>query len=412
MTTAGRSSPVAKADRRDQRVFAAGLLAEPDATAESFRADSTESLRCTFLTHDLGRVLPDGNLEHLGRVDRVVKIRGLRVDLGAVEAALHASGLVEEAAAMAPEEATGDRRLRAYVVPRGGEVSPQECRRVLRSSLPEHMVPNEFVSLERLPRTLAGKIDWPALSQKSPAPEKRAGQTPPPRKGLERHLAFLWEDVLRISGIGRNDDFFDLGGTSLQAVELLARIQEKLDVLLPASALVEHSTIEELAVLITDRVIAPSSSPLVVLRQSTTGNPLFVHAGHGNVAGYGQLARRLPERAVYGLQAIGLDGDSAPVQGIPAMARVYLREVLARQPQGPIHLGGARMGALVAFEMAHQLRRQGRSVGLVAMIDFYPPPPKKMFAREVEAVRALRDRVRILGWSAFRARIGSARRDG
>jgi thioesterase domain-containing protein len=146
-----------------------------------------------------------------------------------------------------------------------------------------------------------------------------------------------------------------------------------------------------------------SSGPLVVLRAATAGRPLFlVHAGEGDVSVYGQMVRRLPERPVYGFQSVGLDGEQPPLMNISRMASLYLQHVVLRDPIGPYLLGGARMGASVAFEMARQLAEQGRAVGLVALFDF-APPATRWLARPTQVLTNSRDRLRILGWNLIRA---------
>ena len=138
-------------------------------------------------------------------------------------------------------------------------------------------------------------------------------------------MARIWQSVLGISGIGRQDDFFDLGGTSIQSAEVLARIEELFGASLSPSTLVEHSTIERLAGLVAGHVVIPSPSPLVTLRTADTGRPLFlVHSGQGEVTSYGLLVRRLAGRPIYGLQSVGLQGEGWPLMSIRAMARRYL----------------------------------------------------------------------------------------
>jgi amino acid adenylation domain-containing protein len=365
-----------------------------------------ERRAAAFLTSDLGRFLPDGTLEHLGRVDEVVKIRGLRVDLAEVEAALHATDLFADAAVTAPEDATGERRLIAYVVARRGRApSVAACRRALqRRALPEHLLPSDFVALERLPQTAGGKVDRRALPEWRPRPADAPRRAAPPRKGIESELAALWQTALGVPGIGRDDDFFELGGTSIQAVQVLARVEEKFGLVLPAAALLEHSTVGKLAALVAGRVIHSPAGRLVVLRAAEAGRPLFfVHSARGDVATYGQLARLLRTRPVYGLQCPGLNGEAAPLTSVAALARAHVREIVARDPTGPYFIGGARFGAKVALETARQLAAQGRVVRFVVLFSFAPPAHGRFYSLLVEPVRSARDRLRILAWNLRRA---------
>jgi len=381
-----------------------GYWLRPGVTAEKFLPDPNDPRNLIFISNDRGRFLPDGSLEHLGRMDTMVKIRGLRVDLAEVEAALQATDLFEEAVAAAPEDESGERRLVAYVVPRAGaDVSSQACRRALRESLREHAMPSEFVVLERLPQTHGGKIDRRALPAWRPRFVESEASGPRPRKGIEENLEIIWKSVLGVARAGRHDDFFDLGGDSLRSVQLLVQIEKTFGVVLPPSTLVEHGTIEQLAGLLASHAVFESHSPLILMRASETGRPLFlVHSGEGDIAVYGQLARRLSGRPVYGIQSIGLNGDGTPLISIPAMARSYLKEISAVQPSGPYLLGGSRMGAMVAFEMARQLAQRGQKAGLVAMLDFIPPQPQRFWTRPVSALTGVRDQLRVLRWTMIR----------
>jgi amino acid adenylation domain-containing protein len=386
-----------------------GYWRQPDATAEKFSTDENNPQLRVFITGDLGKILPDGSLEHLGRVDQMVKIRGLGVDLGEVEATLLATGLVKEAAVAANEDSSGEKRLVAYLIPHAeADVSPQNCRRKLRQHLPEHMIPNDFVPLEKLPQTAAGKIDRRtlSLSPKNRPPPSRGSR---PRDIVESQLARIWQSVLEIPRIGRYDDFFDLGGTSIQSAEVLARIEELYGASLSPSTLVEHSTLERLAGLVAGYVVIPSPSPLVTLRTADAGRPLFlVHSGQGDVTSYGLLVRRLPGRPIYGLQSVGLQGESWPLMGIPAMAQRYLREIVAKDPTGPYLLGATCMGGMVAFEMAQRLVRQGRKVGLLALFDVPCPLPIWQHHDLIERLYGplrdpVRDGFRMLRWAIIRA---------
>ena len=167
-----------------------GYWRQPELTAEYFLTDGQDPTVRIFILNDLGRILPDGMLEHLGRADQLVKIRGQRVDLGAVEAALIATGLAQEAVVVAREDGKGEARLAAYIVPAvGKDVSPQKFRLALRRQLAEHMIPVEFVALEKLPQTAGGKVDRRALSLlPKPAVKNELGRGQGPRDSVDRRL--------------------------------------------------------------------------------------------------------------------------------------------------------------------------------------------------------------------------------
>jgi amino acid adenylation domain-containing protein len=384
-----------------------GYWREPALTAEKFRTDPVHPGLRTFITADLGKWLPDGSLEHLGRADYVVKIQGQRVDLHAVESALMTTGLVSEVVVTAPEDAAGECRLAAYFVPRdGADVSPQNLRAQLRAQIPEHFVPSHFVPLSKMPQTPGGKIYRPGLPPLPKTPRAELDAATAPQNSIEKKLAFIWESILGVSPIGRCDDFFELGGTSLKMVEVGAAIEEYFNLVLSSSTLVAHSTIEKLAPLLSPSIAVASPRPLVTLRSAPQGRPLFlIHSGLGEVVTYGLLVRKLSARPVYGLQAPGVQGECWPLLSIPKMADRYLPEILERDPTGPYLLGGTCMGGMVAFELAQRLVRMGRHVSLLALIDSPAAPYTGRRARWHElALDPLRDTLRIIRWRILRLR--------
>ena len=387
-----------------------GYWHQPELTADIFLADAEDPALRTFVSNDIGKFRPDGTLEHLGRADRLVKILGQRVGLSEVEAALLATDLIQETAVVATDDATTTQRLVAYVVPRPGKtVSPRQLAQELRRQLPNYMVPAHFVPLKKLPQTPGGKVDRRALPALSDPDKRVLDRHEGPKGSLENRLARIWETVLQVSPISRFDDFYELGGTSLQSVEVLFHIEEALGVPLSPSTLAEYGTIEKLAALLSDQGFMSSPTLSITLRNDSAGRPLFlIHSGQGDVALFGLLTRQLSGRPVYGLQSPGLQGECWPYMSVPAMARRYLPEIIARDPDGPYFLGGACMGGLVALELAKLLIDQGRTVAMVALMDtalpiqrLRQPGFKEKFYCPVRDFT--RDALRILRWGILRA---------
>ncbi len=377
-------------------------------TAERFSTRRGQGDVRVFHTGDTGRRAADGSLMFMGRKDTRVKVHGYRIEVYEIEDALVYQPEVEGAVVCTREAPNHDIQLVAYVVLRAGrKCTADTLRRVLRSTLPGYMVPTGFVFLEKFPLTPHGKIDRQAL----PPPENRPppSRAARPRDVVEAQLARVWQSVLGISRIGRHDDFFDLGGTSIQSAEVLARLEELFGASLSPSTLVEYSTIERLAGLVAGYVVIPSPSPLVTLRAADAGRPLFlVHSGQGEVTSYGLLVRRLTGHPIYGLQSVGLQGESWPLMSIAAMARRYLPEIIAKDPTGPYLLGATCMGGMVAFELAQMLVRQGRKVGLLALLDVTYPLPKWQHHDLIERLYGpirdpVRDAFRMLRWFIIRA---------
>ncbi|HEX6900060.1 MAG TPA: condensation domain-containing protein, partial [Thermoanaerobaculia bacterium] len=237
-----------------------GYLGRPDLTAERYVPDpfSTVPGARLYKTGDLIRWRADGELEYLGRLDHQVKVRGFRVELGEIEAALLAHRQVQDAAVLALGEG-GDRRLAAYVV---GDAS--ELRGYLKEKLPEYMVPSTFVTLDALPLTPNGKIDRRALARIEPDRAAEAEGFVAPRTPTEERLAAIWGEILGLEKVGVQDDFFDLGGHSLLATQLVSRVRESFGVELPLRRLFEVSTVESLAVELagTEAAVAPPLRPV------------------------------------------------------------------------------------------------------------------------------------------------------
>jgi aspartate racemase len=233
--------------------LARGYLNRPELTAQKFvpHPFTSRAGARLYKTGDLARYLPDGNIEFLGRLDDQVKIRGFRIEPGEIEAVLTRHPAVREAVVVAREDNPGDKRLVVYVVGKGDE-QPQaaELKQFLKDKLPDYMVPSAWVSLDSLPHTPNGKINRAAL----PAPA--AGQLDPsakftaPRTQVEKTLARVWAEVLKLERVGIQDNFFDLGGHSLLATQVLSRLRNDFSKEIPLRILFESPTIEQMAAVI------------------------------------------------------------------------------------------------------------------------------------------------------------------
>jgi natural product biosynthesis luciferase-like monooxygenase protein len=227
--------------------LARGYWLRPDLTAELFVPDPYSGVPGARLyrTGDIARRRADGVLEFLGRVDRQVKVNGVRIELGDVEAALGRLPGVREAAVV-PHGDDTDRRLIAYVVSHGATAPGQEeLRTALRERLPGAMVPSAFVLLPELPRTANGKLDVAAMA--ALALPGTGGARTPPSTELERRIATVWREVLGVAEVGRYDNFFDLGGHSISMVQVHSRLRTEVKGDLPLIKLLEHPTVSSLA---------------------------------------------------------------------------------------------------------------------------------------------------------------------
>lgn len=357
---------------------ARGYLNHPERTAEKFVANpfSQEAGARLYRTGDMVRYLPDGNIEFQGRIDFQVKIRGFRIELGEIEAMLEKHTGVAQAVVTA-REVNGEKRLTGYIVALPDAATAGELRKYLKSSLPEYMVPADFVFLKSFPLTPNGKVDRRALPEPLTIEAVQAEGFIAPRDELESKMAALWEQVLSRKRIGVQDNFFELGGHSLLAVRLTSRIEKQFGRKLTITALIQAPTIESLVAFLKDE--NPPWSPLVPL-QSGGEKPIFffVHGLGGTVMRFHELARHMvPDQPFYCFQAQGMDGKLPCFDRVENMVDLYLEQMRAAQPQGPYFLGGYSFGGLVAFEMARRLRAEGEEVKFLALVDTYLPSPNE-----------------------------------
>ena len=357
--------------------LARGYRNQPDLTAERFIPNpfSTAPGARLYRTGDVARYWPDGRIEHLGRLDFQVKIRGFRVEVGEVETVLRRHPSLADVVVAAKDDRAGTKQLVAYVVGRPDQpLVPSEVRAFAQAHLPAYMVPSHVVALEALPLTANNKIDIKALPEPT---GERAGASEtarPPGGPLEVQLTAFWHHVLGRDAIGVHDNFFDLGGHSLTAVQLLAHIERMYSRRLPLAVLFEAPTVARMAALLAESVWEPPWEFLVAIQPTGSAVPLFLVPGIGGTPlTFGKLARLLgPDQPVYGLQARGLDGKAKPFTSVVDAATHYVREVRTLRPDGPYLIGGTCTGGVLAYEMAQQLRARGESVTLIVMESWHP----------------------------------------
>jgi hypothetical protein len=230
---------------------ARGYLNRPELTAQRFIADPFNAAagERLYRSGDLGRYLPNGDLEYLGRIDQQVKIRGFRIELGEISAELNRQPGIRESVVVVSETVPGEKALDAYVVKRAdAEVDVAVIRQELRRRLPEYMVPATLTFIERLPLTVNGKLDTKALPPPDhPAMRPAAAVADSEGSPLERGIAGIWREVLRIAEPGLDQNFFDVGGNSLHVAEVHSRLQKLLGRQFSITELFAHSTIRALA---------------------------------------------------------------------------------------------------------------------------------------------------------------------
>ena len=323
-----------------------------------------------YRTGDLGRMSPDGNMEFIGRKDDQVKIRGFRVELGEIESVLKQSDAVKQAVVLAKPDADGKRRLVGYIVP-NGRFNREMIMKHLQSKLPEYMVPGAWVELDSLPLTSNGKIDKKSLPNFNDK-EQAKGQFSAPRNPTDKILVDIWQRAFGLKKIGIDDHFFERGGHSLIAVEIITDFDKQTGKNLPLAILYKYPTIRQFV----DALDETASSDkiwksLVPIKSSGTKMPVYIVHGDGlNVLNFSLLANYVDaDQPLYGLQAHGLNGDEPAQDDMTEIARHYIREILEHNPNGPYAIGGYSFGGYIAIEMRRQMEAMGKEVKLLAMFD-------------------------------------------
>jgi pyochelin synthetase len=337
-----------------------------------------------YRTGDVGRYLPDGNIEFMGRCDAQVKVSGHRVELGEIEAALCALAGVRQGHVTVRYRSAGQGASRgpasvvAYVVAEAGQrLEPESLRERLRARLPEYMVPAHFVLLDALPLSPNGKLD----PRRLPAPQHRSEATSPtgeaadaPTDEVEARLVSVWREVLKLERVSTRADFFELGGDSLTAARMLGRLRGAFGRALPASTLFRHRTVAQLAVALRS-VQEEQSESLVRLTEGEPEQALFaVHAVGGSALSYMDLTRLIDVGIpFFALQSPTLTSKGGSFARLEDLAGHYVASLRAVQDRGPYRLCGWSMGGLVAFEMARQLEASGERVSFLGLIDSFAP---------------------------------------
>jgi amino acid adenylation domain-containing protein len=361
--------------------LARGYWRDETGTASSFIRHPRTGQRL-YRTGDRGRYLPDASIELLGRDDSQLKVRGFRIEPAEVEAAICQHPNVRASVVSAIGDGASEKQIVCYFVPSAaGSPSGRELQSFLQRKLPDYMIPSAWVPVDALPLTGNGKVDrraLPSLAQERPPPSERRLV---PRNHAEERLLQLWSEILKTNVIGIDDNFFEVGGNSLLAVQMLVRIERLFNTAISLVTLLQRPTVAELASVLDGNKVPDARSSLVRLQPLGFRRPLFcAHALGGNVVSYIDLARNLrTDRPIYAFKATGLEVDELPLTSIASMATRYIAALRTLQPAGPYLLAGWSMGAVIAFEMAQQLAGDGADISLLALFD--PPLPAR--SREV-----------------------------
>jgi thioesterase domain-containing protein/acyl carrier protein len=351
-----------------------GYENDPPANRAAFRGG-------WYRTGDEGYADADGYLFLTGRIKEMINRGGEKITPAEVEAALLTHPGVRAAAVFPIPHATLGEEVAAAIV-RKERAGPGEAELAahLRSTLADFKAPRRYVFVDRIPYGATGKVARRQLAADlglaagAPVHDRPAASGERIPTALEAQLQELWAEALRLDPVGLDDDFFLLGGDSLQAVELFLAIEQELGQRLPRAILFEAGTISAMARRIAEYRGSPCLVPISPVGVAGSERPPFfcVHGSDGNAVYFRDLARLLgPSQPFYALQSVGLDGLEEPLTRIEDIAARYLAEIRGVQPRGPYFIGGFSFGGRVAWVMAQRLRAAGEEVALLALIDTF-----------------------------------------
>jgi amino acid adenylation domain-containing protein len=367
-----------------------------------------------YRTGDTARFTADGMIEYLGRSDDQLKIRGFRVEPGEIEVLLGKHPAVRQVAVVPRRSPAGDQRLVAYIVANGeanstnggaGGASPHhqlsgsqslllELQDLACQQLPEYMLPSAYVFSDGLPVTPSGKINRRALPEPDWAQPARTGSFTPPQTQTEKKIGAIWAGLLGAEPQDIHTSFFDAGGHSLLALQLVAKIQQALGVDIPLRQLFEDATIAGLGRAVDELQLQknrPPTTPDALAKLNTVQAPLppslvavqphgdrppfiCIHPAGGLVYLYYELAYQIGlEQPFWGIQDMSLSGQVEIPGKVEDYAAVHLQSIRALQPEGPYYLGGWSFGGLIAYEIACRLRQQGQPVSFLGLFDTEMP---------------------------------------
>lgn len=349
-----------------------GYLGKPELTASKYIPNifSDKKDAIMYLSGDIGKLLTSNEVMCLGRIDHQVKVRGHRIEIGEIEHALTSIKGIKSAIVLAKEDI-----LVAFIVVDYTIKSKTDEIRLWRdeiaSQLPKFMVPHVFHILEKMPRTLNDKVDRIALlAYKSDSGKKE--DCTGPRNPEEKLVTVIWQEILKKEQIDIFSNFFEMGGHSIMAVNVMIKIEKETGIRIPLSALFQHSTVEKFAKLLkVDNKI--TTDHLVPLKPEGTKPPLFIVHGAGlNILNFVHIVKHFDDdQPVYALQGVSSSGLDNWFESIETMAARYIQSIIKVNPNGPYALAGFSFGGVVAFEIARQLKEKGKVVSVIALLDTY-----------------------------------------
>lgn len=371
---------------------ARGYANDAEKTAAAFLSDpfSPDLVAQMYRTGDLGRMLPDMNMEFLGRKDNQVKIRGFRVELGEIEHVLNQSEHLESAIVLAKDDQRGKKELIAYVVPLA-TFDKKTILAYLESLLPNYMIPLAWVEMQSLPLNINGKIDRKALLNVA-IPREAGRSYEEPTSRSEKIMTTIWQQVFGMEKLGINDNFFELGGHSIMAMQIMSRFEKETGTAFPATILFKNPTISSLLASIEKEGVTEREwKSLIPIKPTGNKMPLYIVHGDGlYVLNFKDLAKYVAdEQPLFGLQPPDLKEVDNTIESMADIAKHYVDEILEHNPNGPYAIAGYSFGGYIAVEMVRHLTALGKEVKMLGILDtdaencFYNKPLHSIFLKKI-----------------------------
>lgn len=393
-----------------------GYLGKERIAQEKFIISSLDSYQgILYKTGDLVRWLPDGNLQFFGRNDHQVKMHGYRVELTGIEAILMKITEIQQAVVVVKKGHFKERYLRAYLVFGEEKIPLNEIKSFLSAHLPSYMIPKEFCDIPSIPLKENEKIDFDALERQPRQFLTYTHNISEDLTAYEQSIMRIWQHAFNTTVITVDDDFFDIGGDSLLALQIITDLNKHYKLEIPLYYLFDYPTIYLLSRKLIELEIA-KTQPLAIGRQKSittiiklaTGSdptPLFlVHPVGGTIFWYKQLADYFAGKyTIYGIQDPNNDGHLINFNSLESMAKYYLDQIESVYSGNHYRLGGASFGATVAFEMTQQLLKKNKKIDFLGLLDGWTEYPEDILDQNSDFILSNKDNTMTPALDASRA---------
>lgn len=365
--------------------LAKGYLHRPELSEERFIVNPFNNEEKIYKTGDIAKWMPDGNIEFVGREDNQVKIRGFRIELGEIQNLILGIRGIYNAVVIIKEREDISKYICAYIVC-DSNIIVADIKKYLENNLPDYMIPHYFIKIDNIPLSSNGKVNSKLLPD--PLINEKNIKYIEPKNEIENQILKIWIDVLKLKKIGIDDNYFDLGGQSLNAAILINKINKELKVSISLNTLFGNPTIKELAKYIDNnenihKLIDDEDAVILKRGSDINKNVFLIHSGSGDVETYLLLCEFLDNTYNYiGIRAEKQHKIFYEDITVEALARKYIRKIKAIQQDGPYNIIGWCFGGTIAYEIVRQLEKNNNQIGKIVLINSVSPEVAKLYDEE------------------------------